>query len=231
MIPCLLEQCEKRNFQDIDYHTQALFEQMCSANNPYTADYRGIELIVYPRVFFPLPYSSQLRGITKTDVKNYSGKRVLDVGSGTGIRSIVAGLSGAKKVVATDINENAAENTQENVIKYNLDDKIEVLESNLFDNVDGIFDIIIGYLPIVSHDVHEIWELAVFDPDYSIHRRFFREVKDYLDENGIIKMVHSSKGNLDYFEELIDLNDLIIFRKKSSHKFGLTWNFYDLEFK
>ncbi len=111
---------EQSNTNDIDFHTKALLQQMCSEKNPYLAYYRGIELIVYPKVFFPLPYSSQLRGITNTDIKNYSGKRILDIGSGTGIRSIVAGLSGADEVVSIDINENAVENTKENVTRYKL---------------------------------------------------------------------------------------------------------------
>jgi ribosomal protein L11 methyltransferase len=47
---------------------------------------------------------------------NFEGKRVLDMGAGTGVLSILAEKMGAKEVVAIDIDEWAFENMQENFI-------------------------------------------------------------------------------------------------------------------
>jgi len=41
-------------------------------------------------------------------------------------------------------------------------------------------------------------------------------------------MVHSSKGDVERFEELISEYSLEIERKKSSKRFNLDWHFYDI---
>jgi len=171
MPPATKEQIQSTSY--LDAHTKALVEEIGNARKIEIKRYRGIDLEVFPKVFFPLPYSSKIDGITGTDIRNYNGKRILDVGSGTGIRTIVAGLSGAREVVAVDIVDEAIANTRTNVRRYNLEDKVRVIKSNLFENVEGRFDVIIGYLPLVDHPIQEDWELAVFDPEYSIHSSFF----------------------------------------------------------
>ncbi|MEN9626378.1 MAG: hypothetical protein RL557_706 [archaeon] len=211
----------------VDAHTQELVRQM---NNLKTVRYyRGMEFIVYPRVFFPLPHSSSLKGITKKDIAIYNGKRVLDVGCGTGLWSVIAALSGAQEVTAVDNNSDAINNTYENCRKYKLTDKIKIVESDLFNNVSGTYDVIIGYLPIVPRAVDAVWQYAVFDPDFLIHQRFFHGVKNYLAKNGIIKMVHASKGDSPSFEAMVREHELIIDKKTSSQKFGHTWHFYNLK--
>ena len=42
------------NYLEVDFHTQALLEQIGSVKNPYISTYRGIELIVFPRIFFSI---------------------------------------------------------------------------------------------------------------------------------------------------------------------------------
>lgn len=211
-----------------DAHTEALLHQMEETRRPYVSTYRGIELVVLPRVFFPLLYSSDLNGVTAADIRTYRGKRVIDVGSGTGIRAVVAGLSGASEVVAIDVNPDAVRNTQMNIDRYGLTDKVIALESDLFENVTGKFDCVVAYLQIVPHEISEDWQVAVFDPGFSIHRRFFREVSDYIKPSSLIKMVHASKGNVELFESMIRDNGLTVSRKKSSKRFGVDWHFYDI---
>lgn len=213
----------------VDPHTQALINQIESAKEKYIARYRGIDWEVFPKVFFPLSDSSLIDGITGEDIRDYNGKRVLDVGSGTGIMSVIAGLSRAKEVVAVDINEDAVRNTRANVKRYNLQEKVKVLQSDLFQKIDGDFDVIIGYLPLVSHEITEDWQRAIFDPDFSLHKRFFRDVERHLKPAGIIKMVHSSKGDVPFFESLIYKNGFKVFKKKFYYRFGLSWHSYDLQ--
>jgi 16S rRNA G966 N2-methylase RsmD len=56
----------------------------------------------------------------KNHVKSFKDKTVLDIGTGTGIIGLYAAKLGAKKVVATDIEEAAIECTQENAQRLNL---------------------------------------------------------------------------------------------------------------
>ncbi|MEN3008241.1 50S ribosomal protein L11 methyltransferase [Pseudothermotoga sp.] len=73
-----------------------------------------------------------------------SGDRVLDVGCGTGILSIVAKKLGARKVIAVD-NDPVAVEIASRFSRINRV-KIEVKLSNLLENVDGKFDLIVANL-------------------------------------------------------------------------------------
>lgn len=73
-----------------------------------------------------------------------SGDRVLDVGCGTGILSIIAKKLGAKKVVAVDNDPTAVEIASE-FFRINRV-RIEVKLSDLLDNVCGRFDLVVANL-------------------------------------------------------------------------------------
>jgi predicted nicotinamide N-methyase len=63
-----------------------------------------MRLIVRPTVFHPRYFISSRRFAEFIDTLNLGGKRVLDVGTGTGILAIAAARAGAETVIATDIN-------------------------------------------------------------------------------------------------------------------------------
>ena len=77
-----------------------------------------------------------LQAILATD---FTGRSVLDMGCGTAVLAILAGMKGASAVVAVDIDEFATENAQENVRLNRVPDievrlgGIEVLKQETFD--------------------------------------------------------------------------------------------------
>lgn len=77
-----------------------------------------------------------LQAILATD---FTGRSVLDMGCGTAVLAILAGMKGASPVVAVDIDEFATENAQENVRLNRVPDievrlgGIEVLKQEAFD--------------------------------------------------------------------------------------------------
>ena len=74
-----------------------------------------------------------------------SGSRVMDVGTGSGILAIGAGLLGAKEVLAIDIDPQAVKVARENVELNHLSDCITVREGNLLDgSEDAVCDICIA---------------------------------------------------------------------------------------
>lgn len=79
-----------------------------------------------------------LEEILKTDI---SEKKVLDMGTGTGILSILSKMKGAGYTLAVDNDSNACINTKENII-INKTPDIEVREGNISVLKNEMFDII-----------------------------------------------------------------------------------------
>ncbi len=75
-----------------------------------------------------------------------AGKRVLDVGTGSGILSIAAAKLGAAEVVATDIDDAALEAAMENAKRNEVEGKIKFVKSDLLRRVSGQFDIVLSNL-------------------------------------------------------------------------------------
>ncbi len=71
-------------------------------------------------------------------------ENIIDVGSGTGILSIAAVKLGAKKVIGIDNDEWCLINANENVLKNNDEDKIEIRHAELHDVKENEFDFIIA---------------------------------------------------------------------------------------
>lgn len=80
-------------------------------------------------------------------------KRVLEIGVGSGIISVMLALLIKEiKIVGVDINETALELAQQNAIKHNVLDKITFLKSNLFEQVTAEFDMVISNPPYIAND-------------------------------------------------------------------------------
>lgn len=75
-----------------------------------------------------------------------TGKRVLDVGTGSGILAIAAARLGAAEVVATDIDDAALEAAQENAKRNGVAERIRFVKSDLLRKVTGKFDLVLSNL-------------------------------------------------------------------------------------
>lgn len=87
---------------------------------------------------------------------------VYDIGCGSGILSIVSGKLGADKVIGMDLDSTSVRIARENVALNNLQDKIDIFEGNLFDNlnIDLKADIIVAniiaeVIIVMSKDIGE----------------------------------------------------------------------------
>jgi predicted RNA methylase len=91
----------------------------------YLSDHLGGEVTVLPGVFHPIEAEIRVLPFMKENVDLFAGKRVLEIGSGSGIVSVYAAKLGAKKVVATDINDQAVKTTQLNAEKFGVNSIVE----------------------------------------------------------------------------------------------------------
>lgn len=123
--------------------------------------------------------------------------RVLDLCTGSGCVAV----SIAKKVKAyvegCDISKKALNVAKKNVKKHNV--KVEMYHSNMFDKVQGKFNVIVSNPPYIESDVVKTLdeEVKAHDPLLALDGgkdglNFYREieskVKNYLLENGVLIM-------------------------------------------
>ena len=91
------------------------------------------KIAVYPNVLRPEKTSAlYFARYLSSEPALYKDKSVIDMGCGTGVQGIVAGLLGARSVVFSDISKDAAENTSDNVKRYNLNNKSTVFQCDNF---------------------------------------------------------------------------------------------------
>ena len=125
----------------------------------------------------------------------FQGKTVIEIGSGTGLMSVIMAKYGAKKVIATDISSYAVENTKINLKKYNLMKKCKVVQGDLFENVKGKADMITWMIPFFSGDTPKgdtISASMIMPPE--LFERFLEEAKTYLKKGGVVLIPSFSLG-------------------------------------
>lgn len=83
--------------------------------------------------------------ITKND-------KVIDIGTGSGIIAITLCLELNMPITATDISDKALRIAHENVKKFKLEDKITFIQSDLFENIENTYDVIVSNPPYIADD-------------------------------------------------------------------------------
>jgi methylase of polypeptide subunit release factors len=92
-----------------------------------------------------------------------SGKRALDVGTGTGVLAFVLARAGGR-VVATDVEPRAVACARENAARLGLADRVEIVEADLFPEAALPFDLVVSNPPWLPADAATPLERAVYDP-------------------------------------------------------------------
>ncbi len=130
---------------------------------------------------------------------NLKGKKVLDLGTGSGILGLFASKK-AKEVLAVDINEDALKTIKKNVELNNIRN-VRILKSDLFENIKEKFDLIIFNPPYVPSESNfrEINDLAWAggESGREIIDKFLDQFKSYLNDNGILLLLQSSLSDID----------------------------------
>lgn len=123
------------------------------------------------------------------------GDRVLEMGCGTGIISIHCAMAGAS-VTAVDLSRRAVECTRENAKANDVD--LNLIQSDLFSNVKGKFDLVLfnpPYLPVEEGgELERAW--AGGRGGIEVVSRFLHGLPDHLAEGGRALLLVSSKMDL-----------------------------------
>ncbi|MEG1535966.1 MAG: 50S ribosomal protein L11 methyltransferase [Clostridia bacterium] len=80
--------------------------------------------------------------LSMLQTQDFGGKRIADIGTGSGILAIAMAKLGAESVEAFDIDDIAVDAAKENVALNGLSEIVKVANANLLDKANGIFDFV-----------------------------------------------------------------------------------------
>jgi release factor glutamine methyltransferase len=121
------------------------------------------------RAMVPRPETEELVEFVKSEIQNPKSK-ILDVGTGSGVIALsLAAKFPAAEIVAIDISDDALALAQENAVTLDLTERVGFLKSNLLENVEGTFDLIIANLPYISQqDRPSLSREVLCDPEVAV---------------------------------------------------------------
>jgi len=159
----------------------------------------GFRLRVPPTVFHPrLFLTSEFFAafIAELDLK---GRRVADVGTGSGVLALAAAKAGAANVVAIDINPHATQATVENARGNGLEHGVTGVCSDMLSAIAArpLFDVILSNPPCFPGEPLDLadrsWRAG---PDYRDIASLFEQAHERLVPDGRIYVLLSSEAGL-----------------------------------
>jgi release factor glutamine methyltransferase len=177
-------------------HPLARVIQRYRYHRPVIEQIGGLSLLVLPQVLPPKLFrtGAYLARILSRELVP-PGSHVLDMGTGSGVVSVVT-AAWASRVVAIDINPEAVQCAKTNAARNNLEGKVDVRHGDLFEPVGGeTFDRIIFNPPFLEGMPSTPFEQALYGGD-TIHR-FFSTATPYLKENGEILLLLSTLADVE----------------------------------
>lgn len=143
-------------------------------------------------------------------------KSALDIGTGTGILACTIAKYTLSKSTALDVSENALKIAEENIKNFGLSEKVETLQSNLFENVSKKYDLIVSNPPYIPlSEKATIQKEVTFDPDLALYtsdekglefyEKISKEAKNHLNKNGYL-LFEMGLGQSEDIKKLLENN-------------------------
>ncbi|MBB5907271.1 methyltransferase [Actinoalloteichus hymeniacidonis] len=183
------------------WHARAYREARAALQQEQTFAYLGRTIVVPPQVMPITPVSHLLGEAVLAEVG--AQDRVLDMGTGSGVNAVLAAASGAD-VLAVDINPHALAAARSNAVRNGVAARVTVRHSDVFEFVDGVFDVMVFDPPFRWFAPRDLLEAATTDENYGAMTRFFNQARDYLKPGGRLLVFFGSSGDLEYLHRLIE---------------------------
>jgi len=165
----------------------------------------GFRFVVRPTVFHPKYFLSSEIFAAFVGRLDLRGKRVVDVGTGSGVIALAASRAGAEHVVALDVNPEAVRCAMENARSNGLDKRMSAVCSDLLSAIspDASFDVILTNPPFFSGEPRDLADRAWHaGPKLRDVSALFRQARQRLSSDGRMYVVLSSDADPAAWESL-----------------------------
>lgn len=162
-------------------------------------EFMGLEFYVDENVLIPQPDTEILVEETIDISKREGKKNILDLCTGSGAIGIsIANSISECNITLSDISKDALEVAKENCINHKVEDRVNIIQSDLFENIDenNKFDVIVSNPPYIKTDVikkldkevqnEPILALDGGEDGLKIYRRIINEAYKFLEIDGYL---------------------------------------------
>ena len=164
-----------------------------------TVEFCGNIFLCDKRALVPRPETEELVDFLDPELRGRKSEvRIIDVGTGSGVIAItLAQKFPAAEIIATDVSEEALLLARENAVRLGTD-RVRFLKTDLLENVDGKFELIVANLPYVSRlDREHLGAEVLCDPEVALFagekgdeilRRLIENAPTHLDHGSLLAL-------------------------------------------
>lgn len=156
-------------------------------------EFAGLMFTIDSRALTPRVETETI--VAEVDRRAPKRARVLDIGTGSGAMAIaLKHLRPDLNIIASEVSTDALELARENARNLlHSENDIELVESDLFENVESTFDVIVANLPYVTRtmelmpEVQNEPDVALFggaNDGLDLYRKFFAQLPKHLNSSG-----------------------------------------------
>jgi release factor glutamine methyltransferase len=192
-------------------------------SHPRNYRYRELQIVVDPGIFHPGWFISTGVLLRYLENMELAAKRVLELGCGSGIISLLVASRGAI-ATASDINPDAVRNTRENAERNHLE--VEAIGSDLFLAIhERSFDLILINPPFYPEDPADLYSAAWFcGKRFEYFTLLFQQLKARSHPAQQILMILSQDCDLDRIREIAGESGMLLNLIHREKRWG-EWNY------
>lgn len=168
------------------------------------AQFMGLKLSIPPGIFHPSLFFSTRTMCIYLKTQSLTGKKVLEIGCGSGAICIFAAKEKAI-TFACDINPVAVSTTSSNCLLNDV--MVQIVQSNLFEKIkEKNFELIINNPPYFPKNPSNLEEHAWYaGQDLNYFQLLFRDSKKYLAIKGKLILVLSDDCNITLINKMAEI--------------------------
>ena len=168
-------------------------------------DIDGLSLAQFETVFWEPDDTLSARQWIASD-NNVPGKRILEIGPGTGLLALCCLNRRAEHVTAIDINPAAVANTRYNAEQLGFSERLTVLQSEpnrspLAKLERGSkFDLIVSNPPWEDGTIETVDQYALYDPGLRLCDQLLSESPEWLKPGGKLLLIYGARKAIEHIQ-------------------------------